>query len=209
MLLIDQTVSEFVEELASNSPAPGGGSTAALAGALGAALSLMVCNFTVDKPKFSEVQEEISLVKEKGLNLKDRLMKDIDGDTNAFAEVMKAYKLPKETDAEKTFRAESIQEANKQATLLPINVAQACIEVMELSAKVVLIGNPNTACDGAVSGVMAYAGFQGAILNAKINLHAIKDEAFNQDIRYKIMILQDDADRIHQVIQVQAKKVIG
>lgn len=208
-MLIDQTVSDFVEELASNSPAPGGGSTAALAGALGAALSLMVCNFTIDKPKFSDVQEEISLLKKKGIDLKNRLMKDIDGDTDAFAEVMKAYKLPKETDSEKTLRAEKIQEANKQATFLPLNVAQACIEVMELSIRVLTIGNPNTACDGAVSGVMAYAGFQGAIFNAKINLHSINDQAFNQDIRDKILILQDDADKVHQLIQAQAKKVIG
>lgn len=208
-MLIDHTVSDFVEELASNSPAPGGGSTAALAGALGAALSLMVCNFTVDKPKFSEVQEEISLLKKRGIDLKNGLMKDIDGDTDAFAEVMKAYKLPKETDAEKTLRSERIQEANKQATLLPINVAKACIEVMELSSKVLTIGNPNTACDGAVSGVMAYAGFQGAILNAKINLHSIKDQAFNQDVRDQIIVLQDAADKIHQLIQAQANEVIG
>ena len=208
-MLIDHTVSGFVEELASDSPAPGGGSTAALAGTLGAALSLMVCNFTVDKPKFGEVQEEISLLRKKGLDLKNGLMKDIDGDTDAFAEVMKAYKLPKETDAEKTLRSERIQEANKQATLLPMSVAQACIEVMELSSRVLTIGNPNTACDGAVSGVMAYAGFQGAILNAKINLHSIKDQAFNQDIRAKIIVLQETADKIHQLIQAQAKKVIG
>lgn len=208
-MLIDHTVSDFVEELASDSPAPGGGSTAALAGTLGAALSLMVCNFTIDKPKFSDVQEEISLLKKKGIDLKNGLLKDIDGDTDAFAEVMKAYKLPKETDAEKTLRSESIQEANKQATLLPMSVAQACIEVMELSSRVLTIGNPNTACDGAVSGVMAYAGFQGAILNAKINLHSIKDQAFNQDIRDKIIVLQETADKIHQLIQAQAKKVIG
>lgn len=208
-MLIDQTITGFVEELASNSPAPGGGSTAALAGTLGAALSLMVCNFTVDNPKFTEVKEEISIVKEKGILLKNRLMKYIDEDTDAFAEVMKAYKLPKGTDTEKTIRSERIQEANKQATLLPMNVAKACIEVLELSIKVLTIGNPNTACDGAVSGVMAYAGFQGAILNAKINLHSIKDSAFNQDIRDKIKVLQDDADKIHRQIQAQAEKVIG
>lgn len=208
-MLINHTVSDFVEELASNSLAPGGGSTAALAGALGAALSLMVCNFTVDKPKFSAVQEEMLLVKKNGLDLKNRLMKDIDRDMDAFAEVMKAYKSPKETDVEKTLRAERIQETNKQATFLPLNIAQTCIEVMELSIKVLTIGNPNTACDGAVSGVMAYAGFQGAIFNAKINLPSINDPTFIQNIRDKITILQENADKIHQLIQAQAEKVIG
>ena len=208
-MLIDKTVSGFVEELASNSPAPGGGSTAALAGTLGAALSVMVCNFTVDNPKFSDVKAEISLVKKKGIDLKNSLMEYIDGDTDAFDEVMKAYKLPKGTDDEKTLRVERIQEATKQATLLPLKVAEACVEVLKLSIKVLTIGNPNTACDAAVSGVMAYAGFQGAIFNVKINLNSIKDETFIQSVRDKIIGLQEEADNYNQLILGRAKEVIG
>ena len=208
-MLIDKTVSGFVEELASNSPAPGGGSTAALAGTLGAALSVMVCNFTVDNPKFSDVKAEISLVKKKGIDLKNSLMEYIDGDTDAFDEVMKAYKLPKGTDAEKTLRVERIQEATKQATLLPLKVAEACIEVLKLSIRVLTIGNPNTACDAAVSGVVAYAGFQGAIFNVKINLSSIKDETFIQNVREKIIGLQEEADKYNQLILGRAKEVIG
>ena len=208
-MLIDKTVSGFVEELASNSPAPGGGSTAALAGTLGAALSVMVCNFTVDNPKFSDVKAEISLVKKKGIDLKNSLMEYIDGDTDAFDEVMMAYKLPKGTDAEKTLRVERIQEATKQATLLPLKVAEACIEVLKLSIRVLTIGNPNTACDAAVSGVVAYAGFQGAIFNVKINLSSIKDETFIQNVREKIIGLQEEADKYNQLILGRAKEVIG
>ncbi|KJR49386.1 Formiminotetrahydrofolate cyclodeaminase [Desulfosporosinus sp. I2] len=208
-MLIDKTVSGFVEELASNSPAPGGGSTAALAGTLGAALSVMVCNFTVDNPKFSDVKAEISLVMKMGIDLKNSLMEYIDGDTDAFDEVMKAYKLPKGTDAEKTLRVEKIQEATKQATLLPLKVAESCIEVLKLSIRVLTIGNPNTACDAAVSGVIAYAGFQGAIFNVKINLNSIKDETFIQSVRDKIFGLQEEADKINQLILGRAKEVIG
>lgn len=208
-MLIDKTVSGFVEELASNSPAPGGGSTAALAGTLGAALSVMVCNFTVDNPKFSDVKAEIFLVKKKGIDLKNSLMEYIDGDTDAFDEVMKAYKLPKGTDAEKTLRVERIQEATKQATLLPLKVAESCIEVLKLSIKVLTIGNPNTACDAAVSGVTAYAGFQGAIFNVKINLNSIKDETFIQSVRDKMIGLQEEADNYNQLILSRAKVVIG
>ncbi len=208
-MLINKTVSEFVEELASNSPAPGGGSTAALAGALGAALSMMVCNFTEGKPKFSSVQDEIFQIKQRGLILKDGLVNYIDGDTDAFDEVMKAYKLPKGTDEEKVLRSEQIQEATKQATLLPLKVAESCVEVLKLSLRVLTIGNPNTACDAAVSGVTAYAGFQGAIFNVKINLHSIKDETFLQTIRDKILELQEEADKYNQLILDRAKEVVG
>lgn len=208
-MLIDKTVSGFVEELASNSPAPGGGSTAALAGTLGAALSVMVCNFTVDNPKFSDVKAEIFLVKKKGIDLKNSLMEYIDGDTDAFDEVMKAYKLPKGTDAEKTLRVERIQEATKQATLLPLKVAESCVEVLKLSIKVLTIGNPNTACDAAVSGVTAYAGFLGAIFNVKINLNSIKDETFIQSVRDKMIGLQEEADNYNQLILSRTKVVIG
>ncbi|MDA8226644.1 MAG: cyclodeaminase/cyclohydrolase family protein [Desulfitobacterium hafniense] len=208
-MLINKTVSGFVEELASNSPAPGGGSAAALAGSLGAALSIMVCNFTEGKPKFSSVQEEISQIKQIGLSLKNDLIDYIDGDTDAFDEVMKAYKLPKETEDEKTLRSEKIQEATIQATLLPLKVAKSCVDVLKLSLRVLTIGNPNTACDAAVSGVTAYAGFQGAIFNVKINLSSIKDEIFLQNVRDKIIVLQEDADKTNQLILAKAKEVIG
>ncbi|KGK88784.1 methenyltetrahydrofolate cyclohydrolase [Desulfosporosinus sp. HMP52] len=208
-MLIDKRVTEFVEELGSNSPAPGGGSAAALVGSLGAALSLMVCNFTEGKPKFSSVQEEIVQIKEKGIALKHRLLEYVDLDTDAFNEVMKAYKLPKETEAEKAHRSEKIQEATIQATLLPLKVAESCVEVLKLSIRVLTIGNPNTACDASVSGVTAYAGFQGAIFNVKINLGSIKDEEFLQNIRAKITELQAEADKTYHLILDKAKEVIG
>lgn len=208
-MLIDKTVTEFVEELGSNSPAPGGGSAAALAGSLGAALSLMVCNFTEGKPKFSSVQDEIAQIKAKGITLKNSLLDYVDLDTDAFNEVMKAYKLPKETDEEKAHRSEKIQEATIQATLLPLKVAESCLEVLKLSIRVLTIGNPNTACDASVSGVTAYAGFQGAIFNVKINLGSIKDEEFLQDIRAQITELQAEADKTYHLILDKAKEVIG
>jgi len=208
-VLIEKTVSGFIEELASNSPAPGGGSAAALAGSLGAALSIMVCNFTEGKPKFSSVHDEISQIKQKGMALKNDLTDYIDADTDAFDEVMKAYKLPKETDPEKTLRSEKIQEATKEATLLPLKVAESCVDVLKLSLRVLTIGNPNTACDAAVSGVTAYAGFQGAIFNVKINLSSIKDETFLQNVRDKILVLQDEADKTNQLILARAKEVMG
>lgn len=208
-MLVDKTVTGFIEELASNSPAPGGGSAAALAGSLGAALTTMVCNFTEGKPKFSDVQGEILQIKEKGLVLKCDLVKYIDEDTNAFNEVMKAYKLPKESDEEKNIRSEKIQEANKQASLLPLKVAETCVEVLKLSIRVLTIGNPNTACDAAVSGVTAYAGFQGAIFNVKINLSSIKDEVFLRMIKDRVRKLQADADQLNQQILGKAKEVIG
>ena len=208
-MLVDKTVSGFAEELSSNSPAPGGGSAAALAGSLGAALTMMVCNFTEGKPKFINVQDEIAQIKQKGLALKQVLMDYVDEDTNAFDEVMKAYRLPKETDEQKALRSEKIQEATKHATLLPLKVAESCVEVLKISLRVLTIGNPNTACDAAVSGVTAYAGFQGAIFNVKINLSSINDDAFLQNVREKVVGLQEEADKNNQLILARAKEVIG
>jgi formiminotetrahydrofolate cyclodeaminase len=176
--LVDMEVNEFLDELASDSPAPGGGSVAALAGALGAALSAMVCNLTVGKEQYDDVQETITVLLKKCEAIRKQLTQLIDRDTEAFNEVMNAFKLPKETEEQKEERKQIIQQAFKTASSIPLETARVCLKVLDIAQVVAEQGNQNSITDAAVSALMAHAGVQGASLNVKINLSSIKDESF-------------------------------
>lgn len=185
-MLIDKSVTEFLAELKSDSPAPGGGSVAALVGAIGAALGIMVGNLTVSSAKYEAVHEES---KKLALDLEGCLLaleKYIDEDTAAFTQVMIAYKLPKGSDEERLVRNKTIQEKLQAASSLPFKVAQNCLKVLELAAKMLFIGNANAASDAAVAGRMAQAAMWSAIYNVRINLGSIKDADFVADMTGKV-----------------------
>jgi methenyltetrahydrofolate cyclohydrolase len=173
-----QTIQTFLDELASNAPAPGGGGAAALAGATGAALVSMVCNLTLGKEKFASVEPQMQAILARAESLRADLTGLMTEDVTAFNTVMAAYRLPKTTDAEKSARTAAIQKASKTATLAPLRVARACAEVIELSRPVAEMGNPNVLSDAGVAALCAQAGLKSAALNVLINLGAIKDEAF-------------------------------
>jgi formiminotetrahydrofolate cyclodeaminase len=177
-MLIDKSISEFLAELKSDSPAPGGGSAAALVGAIGAALGIMVGNLTISSAKYEAVHEESRKLALDFEVCLAALEKYIDEDTEAFTKVMKAYKLPKSTEEEKMVRLGTIQEALKAASSLPFEVAKICLKVLELSGKILSIGNANAASDAAVAGRMAQAAMWSAIYNVRINLGSIKDADF-------------------------------
>ena len=177
-MLMEKTVRCFVTELASDSPAPGGGSAAALAGSLGAALTTMVCNLSTDEEKFKQSLPEIQSIRSEAATLMEKLMLAVDEDAQAFNEVMDAYKLPKTSDEEKSKRLATIQQSMKKAALLPLAVAGDCLEALKLAHRILPIGNANAASDAAVAGLMAYAAIQGALYNVKINLGFIKDTDF-------------------------------
>lgn len=177
-MLIDKSIVEFLAELKSDSAAPGGGSAAALAGAIGAALGIMVGNLTVSSAKFEAAHEEGRKLIADLEKCLAALEKYIDEDTKAFNTVIKAYKLPKSTEEEKFGRSSAIQEALKGASNLPLKVANTCLEVLELSGKMLAIGNTNAASDAAVAGRMAQAAMWSAIYNVRINLGSIKDMDF-------------------------------
>ncbi|MBU2699402.1 formiminotetrahydrofolate cyclodeaminase [Sporomusaceae bacterium BoRhaA] len=185
-MLIDYSITGFLAELKSDSPAPGGGSAAALVGAIGAALGIMVGNLTISSAKYEAVHEESRKL---ALDLEEclaALEQDIDKDTAAFTQVMKVYKLPKSTDEEKRMRSQAIQEALKAASNLPFEVAKACLNVLELSERMLSIGNVNAASDAAVAGRMAQAAMWSAIYNVRINLGSIKDTDFVSDMKGKV-----------------------
>jgi len=176
--LASSSVKGFLSELASSSPAPGGGSVAALAGALGSALSSMVCNLTIGKEKYNDVQDEVKSALEKSEKLRRKLTTLIDEDTEAFNDVIKAFKMPKTTEKEKTKRAHAIQEGYKTAAKVPLETAKTCEKILDASMIVAEKGNKNSITDAAVSALMARAGAHSAILNVKINLGSIKDKKF-------------------------------
>jgi glutamate formiminotransferase/formiminotetrahydrofolate cyclodeaminase len=176
--LMSMTTRDFVDEVSSESPAPGGGSVAALAGSLCAALAAMVASLTVGKQGYQKVWEEMSDLAEKGQEIKDRLSRAVDEDTNAFNDLMEAMRLPKATPEQKTVREKAMEEGYKKAAAVPLQTAKTCLEAMELSLAAAQKGNANSASDAGVAALMARAGVEGAALNVLINLGSISDRNF-------------------------------
>ncbi len=191
-MLADKTLKDFLVETGSKSAVPGGGSIAAMGAASAAALTEMVANLTVGKKNYEEVEEEMIEIVEKASKLREDFLKDIDKDANAFNKVMAAFKLPKETDEEKTVRKAAIDEGLKGASLAPLEVAKKAFEMMDMIEKVVEKGNKNAVSDGAVAAMMARTAILAAIYNVKINLSSIKDENFKIKIEKDIKSIEEN-----------------
>ena len=181
-MLIDKKVSNFLDELASNSPTPGGGSVAALAGALGAALISMVGNLTVGKKKYEDVEEDIKKIISSSEKLRYELSQLIEEDVKVFNNFMATYKMPKETEDEKKVRTEKMQQSLIEAAKVPLKVAYKCLDILSLSQEVAEKGNVNVISDAGVAALMAEAALESAILNVKINLKMIKDERITEEL---------------------------
>lgn len=177
-MLVQKTVNSFLAELASPSPAPGGGSVAALAGAIGAALTSMVCNLTIGKKKYAGVEEEMKSALAQSEVLRERFTALIDRDTAAFNRVMDAFGLPKENDSQKALRSAAIREATMEATLVPLEVMKHCIDAHALAQQVAASGNANSVSDAGVSALMVHAACEGAALNVRINLNGLENAEF-------------------------------
>ena len=185
-MLVDKNIKDFLLETASDSPAPGGGSIAALCGALGAALGSMVCSLTIGKEKYQSFEGEFKDLKPKLEQNMSKLIKLIDDDTNAFNDVMSAFKLPKDTDEQKTKRSEAIQQGYKKAISVPLETAQTSLNTLSLMELIVTKGNQNAITDGAVGALASQTAIKGALLNVKINLTSIKDENYVKSIKKNI-----------------------
>lgn len=179
-MLTQMTIEEFIEQLASANPAPGGGSASALAGALAAGMVEMACNLTVGREKFSDVEEELQVVLGRARELRQSMLEAVDQDTEAYNAVSQAYKLPKTTDEEKAIRAAAIQSALQYATEVPLKVAQAAMETYQLGQIAIKKSNPNVASDARVALLLASAARDGAIANVEINLASITDSDFSR-----------------------------
>lgn len=196
----NMTVNEFAKVVASDSPVPGGGSIAALCGALSAALAEMVANLTVRKAKYAEYRDEMTDIINKASLLRDELLNYIKEDSLAYNEVTDAYKLPKETEEEKAYRSGKIQEGLKTAASVPLKVAEASFKIFPLAEAVVSRGNKSSVTDGLVGAMMARTGVLSAVLNIRINLDSIKDEEFVKVLKEKADILEEETNKYEKRI---------
>jgi glutamate formiminotransferase/formiminotetrahydrofolate cyclodeaminase len=207
--LASMDIYEFAEELASDSPAPGGGSVAALNGTLSAGLSAMVGNLTYGKRKYKAVKEEMIEVSEKGQKLKDFFTDSIDKDTDAFNKIMDCFSMPKSTDEETAARNQAIQDATKEATLVPFNVLEKAEQAAELALIVAEKGNQNSLSDSGVAGLAAAAAAEGALYNVMINLDGIEDEEFKEETAKKAVEInqkvQETVVKIKKIMHTQLK----
>ncbi len=181
-VLASMNIYQFADELASDSPAPGGGSVAALCGALSAGLSSMVGNLTYSKRAYKEVREEMIATSDRAQQLKDFFVNAIDKDTDAFNKIMDAFSFPKKTEEEQQIRNTAIQDATKEATLVPFSVLEKCRDLVDLALEVVQKGNTNSLSDSGVAGLTASTAAEGALYNVMINLEGIEDETFKKDL---------------------------
>lgn len=192
------SVEAFINETGSDSPAPGGGSIAALNGATGAALIEMVAALTIGKEKHAAVEAEMKDIQVKAHEMKARFLAYIDEDSAAFNKIMAAFKLPKETDEDKKARSAAIQEATKGAALVPYHIGELANELLPLAEAVIVKGNQNAVTDGAVATMNARTAVHSAFLNVKINLGSIKDGAFVADLNQKMAAIEEAIDAKEQ-----------
>lgn len=189
----EMTLVEFAKQTASNSPVPGGGSIAALAGALSAALAQMVAELTVNKKGYEDAEEKMKELASKAEVIREKLLDDIKRDSESFNKYMEALKLPKETDEEKKIRSNMMQEGLKEAAIVPFEVASLAYEIMPLADEAVVSGNKNAVTDGLVSAMMARTAVLSALLNTRINLGSIKDQEFVKEYSEKVEKLEKQA----------------
>lgn len=186
MAFENQKISEFLDLLASDAPAPGGGSVAALCAALGAALVSMVANLTVGKEKYKDNWNEMEATCKQSEALRFEFVKLMNDDTEAFNGFMRVMKMPRDTDEQKAARKAAMSEASKTATEVPLRTLERCADVAALAAKAIKFGNPNAVSDGGSAVLLADAAGKAAAYNVRINLPGISDEAFAADCRSRM-----------------------
>jgi len=206
--LVQRSVANFVDELSTDSPAPGGGSVSALAGALAAGLTAMVANLTHGKKGYERRFARMNALAKGAQELKDELIRLVDLDTAAFNDVMACFRMPKKSDADKAVRNQAIQEATKAATLVPLDVMKVTLKVLHLADTVSKFGNVNSISDAGVAGQAALLAVKGAGLNVLINLPGIEDGEFCERMRGEVNEYREEARRIARRIERRVEKKI-
>lgn len=209
MELTDKSGKEFLVELSSSAPTPGGGGAAAMAGALAAALSSMVANLTIGKEKFAAQEPEVKQLLEQAEAVRQELLALVEADAAVFGSFMSCYKLPKNTEEEKAVRTQAIRKAAKGAAEVPLNIARASAKVLRIAKRIVEIGNPGVVTDGACSALLARAALRCAVYNVVINLGLTKDEAYNTAIRLELEELKQEALNLENSTLQQTNILLG
>ncbi len=205
-----KTLNQFLEELASSAPVPGGGSGSALAGALGAGLLSMVCNLTLGKKGYEDVQEEMQRILARSEEIRLALPKLLQADTEVYSQVMAANRMPRKTDDEKAARDAAMQKALQAAAEIPLQIAALCAEIVDLCLPAAQKGNKWAVSDAGVGALLAEASMRGALLNVEINLASIKDAAFVSAMRERMArITAGKAELKEQVMSVVLRTIQG
>lgn len=201
----DKSVQNFLDELASKAPTPGGGSAAAVMGATSTALTSMVCNLTIGKKGYEEVEADMQILLEKSETLRMQLTAMIVTDADVFNHVMASYSMDKYTDQQKAQRHSAVQKALKEATDVPLNCARACAVAIALSKEAAEKGNTNVISDAGVAVMAAYSALKSAALNVYINVANIKDEEFTKQRQKALEDILASADVTTEEIYQQVK----
>lgn len=211
-MLREMDLIKFVEELASNSPAPGGGSAAALSASLSSALCSMVFNLSIGKKSYNNLEEDKKQLIQDGLietaALKNEFLETIDKDADEFLELMKAFKLPKDTEEEKIKRNEEINKGYEKALKVPYELAQKAFNVYELIYNASAYGNKNAISDAGVSALLLQTAIEAAVLNVKINLSSIENEQGKEEIRLKCdNLVMDGRKKRDAILEIVNSKI--
>ena len=207
-MYVEKPMIVFLDRLASRSPEPGGGSVSALVGALGAALVSMVGNLTLGKERYAEVQDRIEELLKSSEKVRSELQELIQRDTEVYAEVSAAFKLPRDTEEQKEERRVRVQEALKAATEVPFLITEKCLEVARLSLTAAEIGNVGAVSDAGVAVLLAEAAAQSGALNVKININSIEDEAFCKEKWERVQeVLREAGELREKVVRLTYEKL--
>ncbi|MGQ9512049.1 cyclodeaminase/cyclohydrolase family protein [Thermodesulfitimonas sp.] len=208
--VFDWSIRQFLKEAASSAPTPGGGSVAALAGALAAAMASMVANLTVGKEKYKDVAAEMQTVLDRTAALIEELEALVAADMEAFNAFMAVYKLPKETAEQKAERAQRLQEALVKTTDTPLKIAGSCLEVLRLAEQAALKGNKGAVSDAGVAAYLGEAALQAALLNVDINVPLIKDASYAAEAVTKREELSREAAKVKErAVAVVRERLAG
>ena len=200
-MLVELAVKEFLNKVAGSDPVPGGGSIAALNGAIASALAAMVANLTIGKKGYEPHEELMRHISEVALRQKELFVADIDRDSEAYDGVFACFKMPKATDEEKAARSAAIQEATKHAALVPMQEARNAYELMTILMDVARLGNRNAVTDACVAMMSARSAVLGALMNVRINLGSLKDKEF-------VDRLQREADELERLACAREKELL-
>ena len=204
-MLANLKITEYLEKAAAGTAVPGGGSVAALNASLAAGLTEMVTNLTIGKKGYEAVTGEMNDISARAAELRKKLTAAIDQDAEAYSAVMAAFKLPKATDPEMELRRQEIQKAFKQAALVPLEVANDAVKVIDLAGRAIDSGNKNAVTDGVVAAMNARTAALAALYNVKINLISIEDDEFVKELTRKINDLEQQAKSKEQEILASLK----
>lgn len=206
-MFIEKSTKEFLDLLAAKKSVPGGGGAAALAGSLAAALTSMVCNFTVDKKGYEESQSEIIQILEEAEKSRNELTELIELDAIVFNELMAVYKMPKDTDEDKAARNKALTEKAKNAANVPMRIAILALAVQKIALISLKKGNKDLSSDAILAGILGRVALRSASYNVLINLNLVKDLQYNENMKNDLKVMLDEAEQLEKELMTISEKI--